>query len=123
MAENRSGYRAVPASDKGVGYSDKGMLGTYQTNDGEPWAPPVGVDYMPGYGADEADLKRGWVTADISENPAYDLQNYKERSSAPRVPDDEPGEANPMADDWAFRDRNRRAQGFLTRPRIPTERN
>lgn len=121
--ENRSDYRPVPASDSGNdGYHDRGALGFYQTNDGEPWPTPAGVKRFTGYGADEADLNRGWCEPTITQNPAYQLENYKDRSSQPMESDVTPGNIEAMEDDFAFRQRNRKSRGFLTRPRIPTER-
>ncbi len=122
--EDRSDFRPVPRSDEGNdGYHDRGMLGTYSTNKGEPFQPPADVRFFAGYGADVSDLKRGWDVPLITENPAYDLSNYKDRSSLPRQPDVTPGNVEAMADDYEFRSRNRRTKGFLTRPRLPTERN
>ena|ERR1700748_148045 len=119
----RSDYRPVPSSDRGdEDYSDRGMLGFYQTNDGKPWDAPEGVKYFSGYGADDADLKRGFKDPTITEHPAYQLQNYKDRSSQPMESDVTPGNVEMMEDDWSFRMRNRQSRGFLTRPRIPTER-
>lgn len=118
-----SDYRPVPSSDRGNdGYHDRGALGSYATNDGEPWPSPAGVERFTGYGATEADLVRGFCEPLITQNPAYQLENYKDRSSQPMESDVTPGNIEAMDDDWAFRNRNRKARGFLTRPRIPTER-
>ena len=120
--DDRSDYRAVPQSDSGNdSYDDRGMLGFYQT-DAQPFEDPPGVKHFTGYGADEADLKRGWRKPGITQNPAYQLSNYKDRSSSPKESDVTPGNLEVMQDDWEFRNRNRTARGFLTRPRIPTER-
>lgn len=114
-------YRAVPSSDRGNdGYADRGMLGSY-TPSREPFRSPSDVKFEAGYGASVADLERGYCAPDISEDPAYELQNYKYRLSAPKVSDlQEKGLGVP--DDWAFQDKNRRARGFLTRPRTPIDR-
>lgn len=118
-----SDYRPVPSSDRGNdGYHDRGALGSFATNDGEPWPSPDGVERSTGYGATEADLVRGYCEPTITQNPAYQLENYKDRSSQPRVSDVTPGNIEAKESDWSFRERNREARGFLTRPRIPTER-
>ena len=121
--EVRSDYRPNPRTDRGnADYVDRGGLGFYQTNDGKPWAPPSDVTYMTGFGANMDDLKRGWKVPVITQNPAYQLHNYKDRSSDPKVSDVTPGNVEMTEAEWEFRNRNRRSQGFLTRPRIPTER-
>lgn len=119
--EDRSDYRAVPASDDGETYRDRGGLGGYQT-DAEPFPMPREVKFATGFGADDADLRRGWSDPLITQNPAYQFANYELRSSEPKVSNVQQGDAELMEDDWSFRNRNRRSQGFLTRPRIPTER-
>lgn len=133
--ENRSDFRDVPRSDKGNrGYRDQGLRSSYQT-DAEQFPNPKGVvtaydgGYSPeverqrhGYGIDEADIVRGFCEPGIREDPAFDKWNYAERSSEPRHPDEDQGNADRMAKDWEFRSRNRQSRGFLTRPRIPTER-
>lgn len=120
--EDRNDFRDVPGTDKGnASYSDRGMLGSY-TPDSEPYGAPRGVRFAAGYGADMADLDRGYCRPGISEDPAYDKVNYSQRSSQPRVPDEDQGNAEVMGQDWEFRNRNARSRGFLTRPRLPTER-
>lgn len=118
--EDRSDYRPVPSSDTGETYRDRGMLGFYHRE--EPWETPSEVRFFDGHGASMSDLKRGWSDPLITENPAYQLANYKDRSSQPMESDVTPGNVEMMEDDFAFRNRNRKSQGFLTRPRIPTER-
>lgn len=121
--ENRSDYRAVPKTDRGnADYRDRGMLGFYQTNDGEPWAPPSDVEWYAGFGATEEDLKRGWKEPVITAGPEYQLESYKERSSRPRESDMNSGNVDALRQDFEFRNRNRESRGFLTRPRIPRER-
>lgn len=116
-------FRDVPASDSGnAGYDDRGMLGSYGPSDREAFRDPAGVRHFSGYGCDEATYERGFADPAIRENPAYDLTAYKDRYSAPMEADEDMGETQRMSDDWAFRDRARRSRGFLTRPRIPTER-
>lgn len=119
--ENESDYRPTPDSDRGnATYSDRGMLGSY-TPTSQPYGNPEGVQRFTGYGATEADLVRGYQVPEIRDNPAYDLDNYFDRSTLPILSDlDEGGDA--MENDYAFRRRNERARGFLTRNRIPTDR-
>jgi hypothetical protein len=121
--DDRSDYRPVPTSDRGSddGYRDRGMLGFYQT-DAKPFKNPGDVRFFDGHGASMADLERGWCEPLITEHPAYEKKNYADRSTQPKESDITPGNIEAMPDDWQFRDRNRRSQGFLTRPRIPTER-
>lgn len=116
-------FRNVPASDCGnAGYEDRGLLGSYGPSDRGAFRDPAEVRHFSGYGADERDYERGYIEPTIRENPAYDLTAYKDRYTAPSVADEDMGETQRMSDDWAFRDRARRSRGFLTRPRIPTER-
>ena len=120
-----SDFRQVPASDRGnSSYSDRGQLGSWEPSVGRWGSYPVadGIEFFAGYGADDADLRRGYRAVGVSEDPAYDKENYRERGSLPRVPDEDQGNRGVMNDDWEFRGRNRRARGFLTRPYIPTER-
>jgi hypothetical protein len=120
--EERSDYRNVPASDRGnLDYSDQGMFGSF-TPDERPYLDPPGVRHFTGYGATAADLDRGYVVPGIREDAAYDKANYQMRSTDPKHPDEQPGDTDSMQRDWEFRARNQRSRGFLTRPRIPTER-
>lgn len=119
--QERSDYRPVPDTDRGnAWYRDEGGLGTYSPTE-EPYAPPDDVRWFTGYGGDEQDLKRGYQVPRISDDPAYDLDNYKDRSSLPRLSDEDEG-GDAMRDDYNFRRRNERSRGFLTRNRIPTDR-
>lgn len=118
--EDRSDYRPVPSSDDGETYRDRGMLGFYSRE--KPFDCPSEVRFEAGYGASVADLKRGWNEPLITEHPAYQLSNYKDRSSQPMESDVTPGNVDMMEDDWAFRNRNRKSRGFLPRPRLPIER-
>lgn len=116
-------------SDKGNKYEDDGMLGSYCTRETQ-FPNPKGVKTFTGFGADKADLERGFIEPTIRELPNYDLVNYKERGSLPRLPDeeDEAGAVagffgdGAMARDFEFRDKDRRAKGFLTRSKLPTDR-
>ncbi len=119
--ENRSDYRAVPASDRGNdGYHDKGGLGTYQT-DATWFRNPAGVKIFDGFGASQEELHRGWCDPGIEEGPEYELANYKYRSSEPKGSDLHIFGEGDRAD-FAFRERNRRSAGFFPRPKLPTER-
>lgn len=118
----RDDFRDVPLTDGGNrDYSDRGMLGNFQT-DAEPFPTPAGVRIFTGYGGDRADLERGYVEPVIREDPAYDKANYQDRWTQPREPNEDMGETDVMRQDFEFRGRNQRARGFLTRPRVPTER-
>lgn len=115
-------FRQVPASDDGNrNYRDRGQFGTFSP-DKEPYRSPRDIVRMTGFGADEADLDRGWCEPAIREDPAYDKSNYQDRWTQPREPNEGMGETDVMRQDWEFRGRNQRARGFLTRPRVPTER-
>jgi hypothetical protein len=116
-----SDFRAVPRSDEGnEDYQDRGMLGSFTQS--EPFRNPSEVRFETGYGADREDLERGFCVPDVGREPAYDKANYEMRSTLPRVSSESFGNTDTMPDDWQFRSRNQRSRGFLTRPRIPTER-
>lgn len=118
---DESGFRPVPESDRGnATYADRGMLGSY-TPQSEPYRTPADVRFAVGYGMTEEDAQRGYQRAVIRDDPAYDLDNYKDRSTLPKLSDEDEG-GDSMNDDWAFRRRNERSRGFLTRPRPPTDR-
>jgi len=115
-------FRTVPSSDEGnEDYQDRGMLGSYRTSE-EPFRNPSDVRFFDGYGADKEDLERGFCVPDVGREPAYDKANYELRSTQPRTSSEAFGNTDTMPDDWQFRSRNQRSRGFLTRPRIPTER-
>ena len=115
-------YRAVPASDTGEGYGDRGMLGSYTPEPRDAYRDPAGVQHYTGYGASMADIERGYCDPGIREDAAYDLANYKDRYTQPKLPDEDKGNTGVMPSDWEFRGRATRSRGFFTRPRIPTER-
>ena len=118
-----SDFRQVPKSDCGnAAYTDRGQRSSFATNRGDAFPDPVGLKRFAGYGADEADLVQGYVTPTMNEDPAYDLTNYKDRSTAPRRTDEDFENTQSLPNDYEFRARNRRSRGFLTRPHIPTER-
>jgi hypothetical protein len=118
--ENRSDYRPVPAGDTGRDYNDRGALGGYAPPE-RAFDAPAEVRFEAGFGADVSDLKRGWAEPTITNAPAYDLDDYKSRSTVAQMSDNDEG-GDSMADDYAFRRRNERARGFLTRPHLPTDR-
>lgn len=121
-SEDESDYRPVPRSDKGIGYSDQGQLGDWSPNGGRPYDVPADVKFEGGFGASAEDLRRGFCEPTMRNNPAYDLDNYKERLTRPRVSETDQNANEFMDDDWEFQNRQRRSKGFLTRPHIPIER-
>jgi hypothetical protein len=121
-AKDVSDFRRVPASDTGEGYDDQGQLGGFETNDGRPFDPPAGVLFEPGFGATEADLKRGFIKPGIKEHPAYDKVNYSDRSSRHMKVDEDVGNTSGLPKDYEFQSRNTTSKGFLVRKRLPTER-
>lgn len=121
--EDNSDYRPVPKSDEGnEGYEDRGYLGWYAPDNREPFRDPPDVRYFTGYGATEEDLRLGYCKPDVGNEPAYAKSNYEMRSTLPRARNEDFGNTDTLPDDFEFRSRNQRSRGFLTRPRIPTER-
>lgn len=115
-------FRAVPVSDRGnARYSDRGALGSYAPTS-ESRRDPQDVRHFSGYGCSEADYERGYIDPTLREDPAYDLANYKMRSTIPMSPDEDDNPATTGARDMEFRGRGERSRGFLPRPRIPTDR-
>lgn len=88
----------------------------------EQYTTPAGVKTFAGYGATEDDLKRGFIEPKITDNPKYDAANYKERWTQPRQSDLDGGAQIDVPTDWEFRAKDRLSHGFLTRPRVSTER-
>lgn len=120
--EDRSDFKPNRSSDPGNrDYRDKASFGTYQTR-ADQFPNPDGVRLFTGYGADEADLVRGFKEVGLSDNPAYQLDDYKFRSTDPKLSDIDEGGDIAMPRDYEFRQKNRRARGFLTRPMTPTDR-
>ena len=116
-------FRQVPKTDRGnASYNDRGALGSFDAAGNKPWDEPRDIVRFTGYAADETDIVRGFCVPGITEDPAYDKENYALRSTLPKVPNEDMGETDIMTNDWEFRSRNQRSRGFLTRPRIPTER-
>lgn len=120
--EEASDYRPVPASDTGKGYSDRGGLGSWSANGGRPYDPPAEITFYAGEGASVEDMRRGYMKPAMREDPAYDLQNYKERWTAPKQSETDQGATEYTESDWEFQRRNKRSKGFFNRPHIPTER-
>lgn len=118
-----SDFRRVPGSDQGNdGYHDQGQLGGFETNDGRPFDPPADVRFEGGFGASDAEIRKGFCDPGIREDPAYDKENYADRSSRPKQVDENVGNTGWLPKDIEFQQRNTRSKGFLTRRRLPTER-
>lgn len=116
-------YRPVPESDRGnADYTDRGYAGWYAPSNREPYRAPENVRWFTGYGASEEDLQRGYHVPDVDRRPEFEKQNYEMRSTQPKDPFESFGNTDVVPADLEFRSRNQRARGFLTRPRIPTER-
>lgn len=119
---DRDDFQQVPSTDRGnENYRDRGLRGNYAPRH-DNFPDPDGLVRFTGYGADEGDLRRGFVAPANMEDPAYDLINYKGRSSMPKVSDEDFENTSTMPSDYEFRGRNRTSRGFLRRPHIPTER-
>lgn len=87
----------------------------------KPFSNPADVQTAVGFGADAADMKRGFIDPHITNAPEYDRANYVDRWSLPRTSDqDENG--TPVQEDFDFRMKDRETKGFLTRPHYPSER-
>lgn len=116
-------FRDVPASDKGnSSYRDQGMRGGYAPHNRDNFPDPAGLKRFAGYGADEADLSRGFIADCTNDDPAYDAVNYRMRSTIPKTSNEDFGNTSQLPRDYAFRGRNQQSRGFLKRPHIPTER-
>lgn len=105
----------------GEKYDDKGSLGSYRTSAGQ-FPNPEGLKTFPGYGADKADLERGFCAPEIRNLPEYDKVNYEDRYTAP--PNNTSGYLDMFepSPEYEFRQKDRETKGLFTRPRIPTER-
>lgn len=88
----------------------------------EEYTTPADVKMFAGFGADENDLKRGFVDPDIKSDPKYNFVNYKDRWTTPSESLLQGGSQVAMPDDYEFRSKDRVSHGFLTRPRVSTER-
>jgi len=93
MAKHPEDYE-IGATGTHAKYDDSQTLGSYCT-DPEAFKNPAGVKMFAGFGADEAELDKGWLDPNISELPNYDKVNYNERYTLPKNPDEGPG--NDMA--------------------------
>lgn len=107
--------------DKGDKYDDKGMLGSYRTSEAQ-FPNPEGLKTFPGFGADDADLELGFIRPEVRQLPNYDKNNYQDRWTQPKLPDEDQGNRQIMDRDFEFRTEQLRSKGMLIRPRIPTER-
>lgn len=103
-------------------YNPRGSLGSDLPPSETPFPKPSDVKMSAGFGVDEADLERGYCEPDLAERPEYDKANYQQRWTLPKEPDEDFANTGVMPDDYEFRARDLRSKGFLTRPRIPTER-
>lgn len=112
---------AKTSGDNNPGYGDKGSLGTYQTAPGD-FPDPEGMIRFTGYGADEEDLRKGFVEPIISELPVYDLANHKQKWTQPRIPDEDSNGGEDLPQDIEFRMKDRETKGLFMRPHLPTER-
>lgn len=86
----------------------------------KPFPTPSEVKMESGFGASQADLRRGFLEPDVQELPKYDKENYEDRATLPRSP--EKDDAQSFPEDMDFRMKGRETPGLLRRPRIPTER-
>lgn len=101
-------------------YDTEPTLGSYRTSE-MPFKNPEGMHLFEGFGANKSDLEKGWIDPLLDDKPQYDTQNYLQRWTQTRVSDlteDGPG----VNRDIEFQEKDRVSKGFLTRPRIPTER-
>ena len=116
-------------ADKGDKYDDKGMLGSYRTRDSQ-FPNPAGMKTFTGFGADKSDLERGFCEPTIRQLPDYDKVNYSERYTEPKRSDEEDADSGlggffgfgADRKDFEFREKERTSKGFLTRPKLPTDR-
>lgn len=119
-SEHPEDYR-VGMSGINSGYSQPGLLG-HQYADPEPYKSPPNVKYFAGFGATEQDLDLGYLKKETRELPDYDKANYNERYTEASKPDENFANTGVLPEDVEFRNKERVSKGFLTRPRIPTER-
>ncbi len=116
-------FRQVPDSDRGnAAYRDVGQRGSYAPHNRDNFPDPAGLKRFAGYGADEEDLRLGFCKPRMNDDPAYDLENYKDRSTLPNTNDEDFENTSTLARDYEFRGRNRNTRGLFKRPHIPTER-
>lgn len=111
------------AGETGVNpaYNSAGMIGSYCT-DPMPFKNPSDVKLFAGFGATEQDIERGYHNIGTRELPNYDKANYALRYSEPSMQDENFANTGVLPEDIEFRNKDRVSKGFLTRPRIPTER-
>lgn len=119
-SEHPDDYRvgATGINDK---YDALGTIGsTY--HDPEYYRSPSDVKYFAGFGADVEELDRGYLNIGTRELPNYDKANYNLRYTEPSMQDENFANTGVLPEDIEFRMKDRVSKGFLTRPRIPTER-
>ena len=122
-AGDKGHYRDAGETGTNPEYSPKGSLGLGSwPGDDAPYKPPEDMIMFEGFGADRTDLERGYCDPGIAERPDYDKRNYVDRWTEPLHPTEEQGDTQALPKDYEFRERSRMSRGFLTRPRIPTER-
>lgn len=98
-----------------------GFDAPYKSEEVASFPAPAENKFFAGEGATIGDLKTGFLDPNISENPAYEPKNYKDRLTVERSSDlDEDGDG--VSDDYRFREKDRVTTGLFTRPHIPTER-
>jgi hypothetical protein len=103
------------------GYAKEGRSGNYSYGDVTGQSEPVNM-YL-GYGADDEDMRRGYLDPGVSEGPQYDLQNYKARLSEEPTDSGNAPFLDWMPDDQKFAYKQRQRTGFLKRAYPPYERN
>lgn len=102
-------------------YDTPGMLKSYQTSP-DQFPNPKDMVVFSGFGMNAEDYERGFCDPHVRELPDYDKRNYADRYSQPRVADENQGNTMALPKDYEFRQKELESKGFLTRPRIPTER-
>lgn len=100
----------------GFDIASVGILPNYKEPEAQPFPKPKDVTFDAGYGATTDDLQRGYLDPNIKQLPEYDKDNYANMYGQ------EPRAIKEDTADFEFRNRDRESKGFLTRPRIPTER-
>lgn len=89
---------------------------------GERFRPAEDTKFFTGFGANNADLERGFCEVSPEEMPDRDMANYKDRWTRPRVSDEDSEYGESLPPDVEFRRKDRETKGLFMRPRIPIER-
>lgn len=87
-----------------------------------PFPNAEGVKVFSGFGADDSDLRRGWVEPVIRQDPRYDLVNHKQKWTEFRISDEDSNGGEDLPNEFEFRMKDRETKGLFIRPHIPTER-